>query len=148
MAVLRRKLRIDPIPTLISSDDEALEYFVRRDLLEEDPGPIEQLWELPEAGKILAKQQTDGSWKYPSPRKSGHETENYHLLETYRQLRFLIEQVGMDAKHPSITKAAEYVLSHQSKEGDIRGIFGAQYAPHYTAGLLELREVLFLVSPN
>ena len=26
----------------------------------------------------------------------------------------------------------------QAPEGDIRGIFGAQYAPHYTAGMLEL----------
>lgn len=131
-------LRIDPVPLMLSSEDEALLFFVRRDLLEEDPGSIERLWELPETEKILAKQQPDGSWAYPSSRKSGHESENYNLLETYRQLRFLIEQFGMDKKHPTITNAAEYVLAHQSSEGDIRGIFGSQYAPHYTAGLLEL----------
>ena len=129
---------IDPIPKLLSSEIEALRIFVRRDLLNEETGPIKSLWELPETGKILFKQQPDGSWKYPSSRKGGYENENYNLLETYRQLRFLIEQFGMDKKHPSITKAAEYVLAHQSTEGDIRGIFGSQYAPHYTAGLLEL----------
>jgi hypothetical protein len=123
---------------MLSSEDEALVFFVRRDLLNEETGLIERLWELPETEKILSKQQTDGSWKYPSSRKSGHESENYNLLETYRQLRFLVEQFGMDKKHPSITKATEYVLAHQSEEGDIRGIFGSQYAPHYTAGLLEL----------
>jgi hypothetical protein len=30
------------------------------------------------------------------------------------------------------------MFSHQTKEGDIRGIFGSQYAPHYTAGIIEL----------
>jgi hypothetical protein len=133
-----QRLRIDPVPLMLSSEDEALLFFVKRDLLEEDQGSIERLWELPATEKILVKQQTDGSWKYPSSRKSGHESENYNLLETYRQLRFLIEQFGMDKKHPSINKAAEYVLAHQSSVGDIRGIFGSQYAPHYTAGLLEL----------
>jgi hypothetical protein len=134
----RHRLRVDPLPKLLSSEDEALVFFVRRDLLEEDPGSIERLWELPETEKILAKQQPDGSWAYPSSRKGGHENENYNLLETYRQLRFLIEQFGMDIGHPLVSAATDYVLSHQSSEGDIRGIFGSQYAPHYTAGLLEL----------
>lgn len=133
-----KNLRIDPLPTLQSSDDAALVYFVRRDLLTEDPGPIEDLWQFPEAVGILAKQQDDGSWKYPSSRRSGRENENYDLLETYRQLRFLIEQFGMDRGHPAISDTAEFILSHQTLEGDIRGIFGMQYAPHYTAGLLEL----------
>jgi hypothetical protein len=138
MTNLIKELHIDPIPTLLGSDDEVLVYFVRRDLEGDDLGPIESLWELPKVGKILAKQQPDGSWKYPSSRKGGYENENYDLLETYRQLRYLIDQFGIDRQHESIFRAAEYVLAHQSPEGDIRGIFGSQYAPHYTAGLLEL----------
>jgi hypothetical protein len=138
MTNLIQTLRLDPIPALLSSDDEALVYFVKHDLLGEDSGPVERLWELPEAEKILAKQQHDGSWKYPSSRKGGYENENYDILETYRQLRFLIEQFGMSREHEAISLAADYVFSHQSAEGDIRGIFGTQYGPHYTAGLLEL----------
>jgi hypothetical protein len=132
------KLRIDPIPILLSSDDEALEFFVRRDLLNEDPGSIERLWGLPAVEKILAKQRQDGSWAYPSLRKGGYEQENYDLLEIYRQLRVLVEQFGMDQRYPAIENAGEYVLSNQTSEGDIRGIFGSQYAPHYTAGFVEL----------
>jgi hypothetical protein len=134
----KNMLRVDPVPKLLSSENEALRFFVRRDLLNEETGPIKSLWELPETGKILIKQQPDGSWKYPSSRKSGYENENYNLLETYRQLRFLIDQFGMNNAHPAIAMAADYVFSHQSEQGDIRGIFGSQYAPHYTAGLLEL----------
>ena len=134
----RQKIRVDPVPMLLSLDNVTLVFFIKRDLLNQDPGPIENLWELPAAEKIIAKQQSNGSWKYPSSRKSGHKSENYNLLETYRQLRFLIDQYGLNKSHPSISKAADYVLSHQSEEGDIRGIFGSQYAPHYTAGLIEL----------
>ncbi len=134
----KNMLRVDPVPKLLSLENEALRYFVGRDLLNEETGPIKSLWELPKTGKILIKQQPDGSWKYPSSRKSGYENENYNLLETYRQLRFLIDQFGMNNAHPAISMAADYVFSHQSEQGDIRGIFGSQYAPHYTAGLLEL----------
>lgn len=58
----QRQLRFDPIPALLSSGDEALQYFVRRDLLEEGVGPIRRLWQLPEPQRILKKQQPDGSW--------------------------------------------------------------------------------------
>jgi hypothetical protein len=44
----------------------------------------------------------------------------------------------MDRQHPAIDKAAEYVLSCQTKEGDIRGILANQYAPYYTGALMSL----------
>lgn len=132
-----QQLRVDPLPCLSSSEDAALRYFVTRDLLDEEPEPIETLWQLPEVGRILRKQQSNGSWKYPS-RRNAHRDENYDLLQTYRLLRVLVEQYGLSTRHPAIPRAAEYVFAHQSTEGDIRGIFGAQYAIHYTAGLMEL----------
>ena len=52
----RRQLRFDPIPALLAPGDEALQYFVRRDLLEEEVGSICRLWQLPAAQKILKKQ--------------------------------------------------------------------------------------------
>ena len=37
----REELRADPIPALISSSNRAIEYFARRDLLDEKVEPIE-----------------------------------------------------------------------------------------------------------
>jgi hypothetical protein len=138
------QLRVNPIPALSASGDPALVYFVQRDLcgqgasVAERTEPIESLWELPEAERILRRQRHDGAWKYPSRRQNAHESENYDLLQTYRMLGILIEQYGMDRRHPAIARAAAYLFSHQAPEGDIRGIFGSQYAPHYTAGMMEL----------
>lgn len=133
----QKNLKYDPLPALSSSADPALVHFCRRDLLAEDPGPQAKLWEIPEVECTLRKQGTDGSWSYPA-RKRGHPGENYDLLETYRILGYLIERWGMDRSHPAVARAADYLLAHQTPEGDIRGIFGSQYAPHYTAGMLEL----------
>jgi len=133
-----RRLRVNPLPCLASSAGVALGYFVKRDLLGEDPGPIGSLWERPEVERILKKQREDGSWKYPGRRRRAYENENYDLLQTYRMLGVLVEQYGLDRRHPAIRHAAGYLVLHQTAEGDIRGIFGAQYAPHYTAGIMEL----------
>jgi hypothetical protein len=131
------QLSVDPLSLLSGSESEALRYLVRRDLLDQEPGPIEALWKLPEPEKALTKQQPDGSWKYP-PRKDARRDENYDLLQTYRELGVLVEQYGFDRRHPAIERAAEYLFSFQTAEGDIRGMFGSQYAPHYTAGMMEL----------
>jgi len=65
----RGQLRLDPIPALLASGDEALQYFVRKELLEEEVGPIYRLWQLPGAKKILKKQQPDGSWDRSASQK-------------------------------------------------------------------------------
>ena len=126
------------IPNLEQFEDPGLSYFIKRDLLGEEPGELGDLWNQPEVKKVLEKQHPDGSWPYPKRGKSAHPTENYHILQTYRTLGFLIEMYRLDRSHPAIPKAAEFLLGQQSEEGDIRGIFGSQYAPHYTAGILEL----------
>ncbi len=53
----RKFLKYDPIPALELFQDPILRYFVQRDLLESDPGPIQQLWTQQLALKILKKQQ-------------------------------------------------------------------------------------------
>ncbi len=134
----KKQIKFDPIPPLILTKSKALSYFIRYDLLEEDVGSLKQLWELDGAQKILKKQQMDGSWKYPGGKKDMRSQENYDQLETYRQLGFLVEIYGFNNTHASIKNAAEFLYSFQTDEGDFRGIYGNQYSPNYSAGILEL----------
>ena len=131
-------LRVHPLPRLLSSGIEALTYLVRRDLLGEMVGPIEDLWELPEPLKIVKKQRENGSWRYPGKRRDVDSYTNYALLETFRNLGFLVQKYGLNRSHPAIDKAAEYIFSCQTEEGDIRGILGNQYIPYYHSAIAEL----------
>jgi hypothetical protein len=62
----------------------------------------------------------------------------YDQIETFRQIGLLIEEFGFTKDHPAITRAAEFLLSFQSVEGDIRGIYGNQYTTTYTPAIVEL----------
>lgn len=132
------KLALDPIPALLAWEDHALQYFVHRDLLGEAAPPIETLWDLPEPARLVKKQRAGGSWKYPGQSFDDNPAENYSLLETYRNLRLLVEMYGFARSHPALQKAAKYVFSCQTAEGDIRGIIGRQYMPYYHGAILEL----------
>ena len=131
-------LQVDPLPQLLSSESEALIYFVNRDLLEEEVPPVEVLWELPVPLRIVKKQQENGSWKYPGKSQEKYPDINYSLMETYRNTSILIEKYGFINDHPAIQKAADYLFSCQTAEGDIRGIYGIEYSPNYSAAIMEL----------
>jgi hypothetical protein len=131
-------LRSNTLQLLLSTQNQAISYFVRKDLLEENVQSVEFLWRLPMAEKIIKNQQHDGSWKYPSGKKDISSQENYNQLETYRQLGNLVEKYGFNKNHPAIRKAAEFLFSFQTKEGDFRGIYGTQYSPNYSAAIMEL----------
>ena len=136
METWRRQLKLDPVPTLLSSGGEALKYFVRRDLLGERVETIQHLWQLPEAQRILRKQQPDGSWLNRGKKK--HKDINYSLIETWKQFRFLVEKYGVSRDDPSTQKAAEFLFSCQTEEGDIRGFLANQYATYYTGAIMAL----------
>ena len=132
----RTKLKFDPIPALLTSGDEALAHFVRRDLLGEEVGPISRLWRLPGACRILKKQGPDGSWDRSGEKK--HQAINYKLIETWKQFRFLVEVYGFNREDPSAALAAEFLFSCQTEAGDIRGFLANQYATYYTGAILSL----------
>jgi hypothetical protein len=132
----QNQLKFDPLPPLLSSGDEALQYFARRDLLGESAGPIQHVWQLPEAQRLLRKQQADGYW--PRPGEAKHPAINYPLIETWRNFRFLVEQYGFTREHPQAQKAAEFLFSCQTPDGDIRGMLANQYATYYTGAILAL----------
>lgn len=137
MGTWLNKFKYDPIKPLLSSGIKQIVYFTSKDLLDKPVDSIETLWDIKIPSKILRKQQSDGSWKYPGKNKPWHTTD-YDQLETYRQLGFLVQMFGFNKSHPAIAKTAEYFFSKQSDKGDFRGIYAEQYSPNYTAGIAEL----------
>ncbi len=126
------------LTALASSSNPAIAFFARRDLLGEQPGPVSELWELREPVRIIRRQASNGSWSYPGGKPSLRSPDNYDQIETFRQLGTLVEKYGFTRAHPSISRAAEFLLSFQSQEGDIRGIYGNQYATTYVGAITEL----------
>jgi hypothetical protein len=125
----------DPLPWLLSSRNLAVRLRAAREL-EDRPVDRSPILDMPAVKRILRKQQTDGSWRYPGRRAD--EWMNYEYLETYRQLGELVEMYGLDSSHPAVALGAEYLLGLQTDEGDIRGIYGKDYSPNYTAAVLEI----------
>lgn len=134
----RDPLKVDPLPKLLAWENPTFAYFVQRDLLEASVVPVESLWKAKEAQKLMRSQQPEGSWRYPSKSYNPETGTNYDLLETFRNLRVLVEMYGFHRDHPTLKRAAEYVFSCQTEEGDIRGIIGNQYMPYYHGAILEL----------
>src|SRR5512137_1203364 len=83
-----KQLNFDPLPPILASENKALQYFARRDLLGEHVDSLHCLWQLPEAQRILKKQLTDGAW--PRTGETKHPAINYRLIETWRQFRYLV----------------------------------------------------------
>jgi hypothetical protein len=128
----------DPVSPLLLSGNKAIEVFTAKDLLGNGDISPEVLWDLPEAQKIVNKQQKNGSWKYPGGNINLRSMENYDQIETYRNLCYLVESFGFSKINPVIAKAADFLFSFQTDKGDLRGILGNQYTPYYTAAILEL----------
>ncbi|WP_337862283.1 hypothetical protein [Nitrososphaera sp.] len=140
----RRQLRFDALVPLVRSGNPAIRYFAGRDLDDDDGNntnageqALTSLWELGEVKRILKRQLDSGAWKYPG---GGHmrSPEDYNQIETYRMLGQLVEKYGLNRGHHAMQRAAEYLFSRQTGEGDFRGIYGNQYSPNYSAAIMEL----------
>jgi hypothetical protein len=138
MSTWTDQLPINPLPSLLAAEQEGLRFFVRRDLLDEDVGPIQDLWQMPVPLKLLGRQQPDGSWRYPGRNRSRYPETNYDLLESWKRLAQLVEKYGFERGHPAVSRAAEYIFSCQTDEGDIRGVLGTQYMPYYLGIISEV----------
>jgi hypothetical protein len=130
------KLKYDPIKPLMESENDAVLYYTKRDLLGLDVDNIQKIWSLKEVQKIIKKQKPGGFWD--PPKKHPESGEKYALTETWRQMRFLVQAYEMTREQNAIEKACEYIFSCQAPEGDIRGILANQYAPYYTGAILYL----------
>ncbi len=131
-------LRYNPLLQFKSVNNQALQFQVSRDLYgRESPSP-KTLWELQQVTRILKKQQVDGSWRYPKKKTDPREISGHKQLETFKQLGQLVEKYLLNKEHLSVQRAAEFLFSCQTEEGDFRGIYLDQYSPNYTAAYLEI----------
>jgi hypothetical protein len=80
-----KELRRDPLAPLLATENRALLYVARRDLLGEPSTPIATLWESPEVLRAVARQRPDGGWTYPGGNPEIRSPAAYDQLETYRQ---------------------------------------------------------------
>ena len=138
MAKWLAQLEFDPTPILLSSGNEAIVYFTKRDLLEQEVAPINNMWQLPEVQKILRNQQPDGSWRYTGKKTMSYPKHHYPLLQTWKTFRVLVKQYEFTKKHDATRKAAEFLFSCQTEQGDIRGMLANQYATYYAGAILAL----------
>jgi hypothetical protein len=130
--------KVNPTPVLLSCGDKAIEYFVKRDLLGEKVEAISYVWQLPEVEKIFRKQQADGSWKRTGKETVTYPRHHYALVETWKAYRVLVERYQFTREHEGARRAAEFLFSCQTIEGDIRGMLANQYATYYTGAMLAL----------
>ncbi|NCO10429.1 adenosine deaminase [Candidatus Saccharibacteria bacterium] len=70
--------------------------------------------------------------------KSSWKKVDYDQYETFKRLSELVEKNGFTKDNPAIPEIAEYFFGFMTPEGDIRGIYGNQTSPNYTAAILEL----------
>jgi hypothetical protein len=129
-------LRYNPLEPLIHSQNAAIAFFAQRELLNQTNTPIQSIWRTPDVVRLLKRQLDDGSWRVSG--KHAHSGPKYSLVETWKHLKLLVDQYQMSREHPAVEKAAEYVFSCQSDEGDIRGMLANQYMPYYTGAILYL----------
>ncbi|MBY8982367.1 MAG: hypothetical protein KGD57_05430, partial [Candidatus Lokiarchaeota archaeon] len=50
----------------------------------------------------------------------------------------LTEKFGLNNENSMIRKGVEFLFKFQTDEGDFRGIYGNQYSPNYSAGIIEI----------
>lgn len=129
--------RFDPISPLLAANHFALSWAVRYDILdgEQDPKP---LWNARRVLLAERWQNPDGSWTYHGGSERLRGQEDYAQLATYQQLLTLVSLYRLDRRHPMLQRAAGFLFAHQKPGGDIRGIYGTQYAPNYSADMFRL----------
>ncbi len=126
------QLKYNLLLTLESSGNKAIEYFTKRDLLNETVESIEFIWGLPEVKKAFRKQLQDGSWKHIGKQTVAFPSYHHSLVSTWKVFRMLVERYEVNKKLEGAKRAAEFFFSCQTSLGDIRGMIANQYATYYT----------------
>jgi hypothetical protein len=128
----------NPVPPLLAAGDEAVAFLTRRDLLDDDIGPVVALSELPESTRILRRQRPDGSWAGSNPRRPIFPANHASLVSTFKHVRILIGRYELTRDHDGVARASEFLFSFQTNRGDFRGFIANQCATYYTGYVLSL----------
>jgi hypothetical protein len=131
-------LKFNPTLTLLHSGNKTIEYFTKRDLIGENVEPLNWVWQLPPIQKIFRNQQANGSWSHIGKETVAYPLNHYSLSESWKTYRMLVEQYQINKSHEGAKKAAEFLFSYQTAEGDIRGMLANQYATYYTGAILSI----------
>src|SRR4030043_173698 len=107
MTEWRKRLRIDTVKTLLNSENEAIIYFTKRDLLGEKVTAIDSIWGLAAPQKIIKKQRADGSWEKAEKKKPIYPPNHYSLVATFKQFPTLIETTGLFNDQRSLPKHSD-----------------------------------------
>jgi hypothetical protein len=131
-----QKLNYDALPSLLNSQNPSIPYFTKRDIKHKKTLPISAIWELPIVTNRLKNQQKDGSWKFLGQKRNLYPPHHYQLVETWKQLRILIQDYQLTNEQIQIKHGCEFLFRCQTTKGDIRGMIGNQYATYYTGAML------------
>jgi hypothetical protein len=134
----KNQFKFDVLPALLSSQNEAIGYFTKRDLLAELSPPISFVWELPEPQKLLKQAYAYSRREKQSAEKAVYPYYHHKLIDVFKTFRLLVERYAFTKEHPIIPILADFLFSCQTEEGDIRGFIGNQYATYYTGYVLSL----------
>lgn len=115
----RARLSRDPIPILLREGPASLAARVRRELIDDDEAPRgDEVLAYPEVKAFLKKQGKKGDFPARPAEKAFGSEKTAAALATIRSLERLAD-FGLDISNPSVSAAAELVLSTQNKDGSI-----------------------------
>jgi hypothetical protein len=118
----RARLARDPIPILLREGPPALAARVRRDLIDDDEAPrAPEVLEYAEVKAFLKKQGKSGEFgPRPAERALGPD-KVAAAVSSIRALERMAE-LGLDREQPTVTRAAEFLLASQTKDGAISAL--------------------------
>ncbi len=127
-------LSIDPTDHLLAADG-VLPIYVERYLLKRERDTVKAAMECREVKGFLRAQSADGSWNPTKGRLLDHHAR---LVMSFKNFRRLVHHYELERQVPEVARAAEFLFSTQTEEGDLRGMIGGQYATYYTGEMLSL----------
>lgn len=126
------------IEFLLARGNLPILYWLKKDILEV---PVEReyknLQKFAARIRILKKQRPNGGWCRKKYEGLPQWEKTYFIVETLRNA-FRLYNYGCSLEDERIKKAAKFMFSTQSEEGDFRGAYLNEYAPTYHALTLEI----------
>lgn len=126
------------IEFLLARGNLPILYWLKKDILEV---PIDReyknLQKFAERIRILNVQEANGGWRNKRQESHPRWEKTHYIVDTLQNV-FKLYTYGCSQEDAGIQKAAEFLFSFQTREGDFRGAYLNEYSPTYHALILEL----------